>query len=190
MLGRIWSSAASSKIPAAALRPSAAISAGRRRACSRCAFRLSRPGPGPGGRCQSGPACRLSTRGCFLAPTVVSGALKGAIFAANIYERLGYPVIPNAIGVPPRYHPGRDAGLPGGHAGLLPGHPGRRTGGQLCRPLCPGPCRAMTSEVIMAAGAFVQGSSIELSRRRADPPALRRLFPGRPDLVSRQDWAS
>ena len=35
-------------------------------------------------------------QGFFLAPTVVSGALKGAIFAANIYEKLGYRVVPNS----------------------------------------------------------------------------------------------
>ena len=37
----------------------------------------------------------LSIRDCFLAPTVVCGALKGAIFAANVYEKLGFPVIPD-----------------------------------------------------------------------------------------------
>lgn len=34
-------------------------------------------------------------QGFFLAPTVVNSAVKGAVFAANIYERLGYGVIPN-----------------------------------------------------------------------------------------------
>ena len=34
-------------------------------------------------------------QGFFLAPTVVAGALKGAIFAANIYEKLGFRVVPN-----------------------------------------------------------------------------------------------
>ena len=34
-------------------------------------------------------------QGFFLAPTVVAGALKGAIFAANVYEKLGFPVVPN-----------------------------------------------------------------------------------------------
>lgn len=61
----------------------------------RCAYRLSAPGLGQ----EVGANLGLMTalyQGFFLAPTVVSGALKGAIFAANIYEKLGYRVVPNS----------------------------------------------------------------------------------------------
>ena len=56
----------------------------------RCAYRLSAPGLGQ----EVGANLGLMTalyQGFFLAPTVVSGALKGAIFAANIYEKLRLP---------------------------------------------------------------------------------------------------
>ena len=55
----------------------------------RCAYRLSAPGLGQevGANLGLMPAFY---QGFFLAPTVVAGALKGAIFAANIYEKLGF----------------------------------------------------------------------------------------------------
>lgn len=99
------------------------------KACvDRCAYRLSAPGLGQ----EVGANLGLMTalyQGFFLAPTVVSGALKGAIFAANIYEKLGYRVVPKFHRVPPRHHSGRRAGQRGGHGRLLPRHTGRRAGG-------------------------------------------------------------
>ena len=105
-------------------------------------------------------------QGLFLAPTVVASALKGAIFAARIYEDLGYPVIPN--GTEPRYDIIQAVTL--GSAEKLIAFCG---GIQASSPVdsfvvpegwaMPG----YNSDVIMAAGNFIQGSSIELS---ADGP--------------------
>ena len=60
----------------------------------RASYRLSAPGLGK----EVGASLGLNQQlyqGLFLSPTVVAGALKGAIFAANIYERLGFGVVPN-----------------------------------------------------------------------------------------------
>ena len=102
----------------------------------------------------------------FLAPMVTKGALKGAVFAANIYEKLGFPVIPN--GQEPRQDIIQAVTL---------GEPERVVafckGIQAAAPVDsyvdpePWDMPVYDSQVIMAAGAFVQGSSIELS---ADGP--------------------
>ena len=105
-------------------------------------------------------------QGFFLAPMVTKGALKGAVFAANIYEKLGFPVIPD--GQEPRQDIIQAVTL---------GEPERVVafckGIQAAAPVDsyvdpePWDMPGYDSQVIMAAGAFVQGSSIELS---ADGP--------------------
>ena len=154
------------KNPGGGLAPIGGYICGTKACVDRCAYRLSAPGLGQ----EVGANLGLMTalyQGFFLAPTVVSGALKGAIFAANIYEKLGYPRRAQFHRVPPRHHSGRRAGQRGGHDRLLPRHSGRRAGGQLRLPRFRGDMPGYDSQVIMAAGAFVQGSSIELS---ADGP--------------------
>ena len=134
--------------------------------------------------------CRRFIRGFFLAPTVVAGALKGAIFAANIYEKLGYPVMPN--GTESR-HDIIQAVTLGSREAMIAFCKGIQAAAPVDSYVDPEPWAmpGYESEVDHGGGRICPGfSSIELSRRRADPPALRRLFPGRPDLVSRQDWAS
>ena len=77
------------------LAPTGGYICGRKSCIERCAYRLSAPGLGR----EVGANLGLLTsfyQGLFLAPTVVSGALKGAVFAANLYERLGFPCVPNA----------------------------------------------------------------------------------------------
>ncbi len=59
-----------------------------------CACRLTSPGLGREVGASLG-VMQSFYQGFFLAPTVVCGALKGAVFAANIYEGLGYPVVPD-----------------------------------------------------------------------------------------------
>ena len=82
------------KNPGGGLAPIGGYICGTKACVSRCAFRLSAPGLGQEVGANLGLLPSLY-QGLFLAPTVVSGAIKGAIFAANIYESLGYPVIPN-----------------------------------------------------------------------------------------------
>ena len=98
---RIWSSARLIKNPGGGLAPIGGYICGTKACVEPLRLPALGPGPRPGGRRESGPAAVFVPGAVFLAPTVVSGAIKGAIFAANIYESLGYPVIPN--GSEPRY---------------------------------------------------------------------------------------
>lgn len=113
------------KNPGAALPPSAAISAAQGNAWSGAPTGLSAPGLGQevGANLGIMPAFY---QGLFLSPTVVSGALKGAVFAANIYEKLGFSCVPGAAEDRHDIHSGSDAWQSGGHGGLLQGNPVRR----------------------------------------------------------------
>ena len=106
-------------------------------------------------------------QGFFLAPTVVAGALKGAVFAANIYERLGFAVVPNGTESRHDIIQAVTFGTPEGVIAFCKGIQAAAPVDSLCGRRNPGLCRDTTATVIMAAGAFVQGSSIELS---ADGP--------------------
>ena len=101
-----------------------------------------------------------------MAPTVVAGALKGAIFAANMYEKLGFAVIPN--GTEPRYDIIQAVTL-GSKEGVVEFCKGIQAAAPVDSFVTPEPWAmpGYDADVIMAAGAFVQGSSIELS---ADAP--------------------
>ena len=68
--------------------------AGRKDLIEQCAYRLTSPGLGKEVGASLG-VMQSFYQGLFLAPTVVAGALKGAIFAANVYEKLGYAVVPD-----------------------------------------------------------------------------------------------
>ena len=105
-------------------------------------------------------------QGFFLAPMVTKGALKGAVFAANIYEKLGFSVVPN--GSEPRQDIIQAVTL-GTPEGLIAFCKGIQAAAPVDSYVDPEPwdMPGYDSQVIMAAGAFVQGSSIELS---ADGP--------------------
>jgi cystathionine beta-lyase family protein involved in aluminum resistance len=105
-------------------------------------------------------------QGFFLAPTVVSGAEKGAIFAAEIYERLGFKVFPPAS---EERHDIIQAIELGSKEGMIAFCKGIQASAPVDSYVTPIPWEmpGYESEVIMAAGAFIQGSSIELS---ADGP--------------------
>ena len=105
-------------------------------------------------------------QGFFLAPTVVAGALKGAIFAARIYEKLGFKVVPN--GTEDRHDIIQAVELksPEGMIAFCKGIQAAAPVDSYVTPI-PWAMPGYENEVIMAAGAFVQGSSIELS---ADGP--------------------
>ena len=105
-------------------------------------------------------------QGLFLAPTVTAGALKGAVFAANIYEKIGFPVIPNSY---ESRHDIIQAVTFGKPEGVIAFCHGIQAAAPVDSYVTPQPwdMPGYDSKVIMAAGAFVSGSSIELS---ADGP--------------------
>ncbi len=153
------------KNPGGGLAPIGGYICGTQACISRCAFRLSAPGLGQevGANLGIMPAF---FQGFFLAPTVVAGALKGAIFAANLYERLGFPVVPN--GTESRHDIIQAVQL-GSKEAMVAFCRGIQAAAPVDSYVTPVPWAmpGYEDEVIMAAGAFVQGSSIELS---ADGP--------------------
>ncbi|MBP3314088.1 MAG: methionine gamma-lyase family protein, partial [Oscillospiraceae bacterium] len=153
------------KNPGGGLAPIGGYICGRKDVISRCAYRLSAPGLGQEVGANLGLLPSMY-QGFFLAPTVVAGALKGAIFAANLYEKMGFAVIPN--GQEPRADIIQAVEL-GSREGMLAFCEGIQAAAPVDSYVTPVPWAmpGYDSEVVMAAGAFVQGSSIELS---ADGP--------------------
>jgi cystathionine beta-lyase family protein involved in aluminum resistance len=130
-----------------------------------CAYRLSAPGLGQEVGANLGQLPAMF-QGFFLAPTVVAGALKGAIFAANIYERLGFRCIPNATESRHDIIQAVELGSPERMLAFCLGIQAAAPVDSYATPV-PWAMPGYDAEVVMAAGAFVQGSSIELS---ADGP--------------------
>ena len=153
------------KNPGGGLAPIGGYIAGTEECIENCAYRLTSPGLGKEVGASLG-VMQSFYQGFFLAPTVVAGALKGAIFAANIYEKLGFPVIPN--GTESR-HDIIQAVTLGSPEGVIAFCKGIQAAAPVDSYVSPEPWAmpGYDSDVIMAAGAFVQGSSIELS---ADGP--------------------
>lgn len=138
---------------------------GKKACIDRCAYRLTAPGLGQ----EVGASLdvmRSFYQGFFLAPTVAAGALKGAIFAANIYEKLGFKVIPNSTESRHDIIQAVELGTPERLIAFCEGIQAAAPVDSYVRPE-PYAMPGYNYDVIMAAGAFVQGSSIELS---ADGP--------------------
>ncbi len=153
------------KNPGGGLAPIGGYICGTGACVSRCAYRLSAPGLGQEVGASLGVLPALY-QGFFLAPTVVAGALKGAIFAAKLYEGLGFRVIP---GGDEERHDIIQAVELGSESGMLAFCEGIQAAAPVDSAAVPVPWDMPGYEdpVVMAAGAFVQGSSIELS---ADGP--------------------
>ena len=147
------------------LAPTGGYGCGRKECIERCAYRLSAPGLGR----EVGANLGLLTsfyQGLFLAPTVVSSAVRGAVFAAGCYEKLGFRVVPGSG------ETRRDiiqAVELGSREAMVAFCKGIQSAAPVDSYVTPEPWAmpGYESEVIMAAGAFVQGASIELS---ADGP--------------------
>ncbi len=153
------------KNPGGGLAPIGGYICGTEKCVSRCAYRLSAPGLGQ----EVGANLGLMTslfQGFFLAPTVVAGAEKGAIFAANIYESLGFRCVPNATESRHDIIQAVELGSEEGMIAFCKGIQAAAPVDSYATPI-PGEMPGYNDKVIMAAGAFVQGSSIELS---ADGP--------------------
>lgn len=164
------------KNPGGGLAPMGGYIVGQKELVELAAYRLTAPGLGK----EVGASLNVNSsfyQGLFLAPTVVSSALKSAIFAASLYERLGFTASPAgederfdiiqaiAFGTPERviaFCQGVQQAAPV-DAYVLPE---------------PYAMPGYHSDVIMAAGAFVQGSSIELSADAPIEPPYSVFFQG------------
>lgn len=153
------------KNPGGGLAPIGGYICGTKKCVDRCAYRLSAPGLGQEVGANLGLMPALY-QGFFLAPTVVAGAEKGAIFAASLYEPLGFRCIP---GAEESRHDIIQAVELGSEAGMVAFCKGIQAAAPVDSFATPYPSDmpGYNDKVIMAAGAFVQGSSIELS---ADGP--------------------
>lgn len=153
------------KNPGGGLAPIGGYIAGKKECVENAAYRLTSPGLGKEVGASLG-ILRDFYQGLFLAPVVTAGALKGAIFAANIYERKGFPVVPNAT---ESRHDIIQAVTFGSPEGIVAFCKGIQAAAPVDSFVTPEPwdMPGYDAKVIMAAGAFVSGSSIELS---ADGP--------------------
>ncbi|QDW74034.1 hypothetical protein FND36_08280 [Lachnospiraceae bacterium KGMB03038] len=153
------------KNPGGGLAPIGGYIAGKEELIEACAYRLTSPGLGREVGASLG-VMQSFYQGLFLAPVVTASALKGAVFAANIYERLGFPVIPD--GKESRHDIIQAVEL-GSPEAVIAFCRGIQAAAPVDSYVTPEPWAmpGYDSDVIMAAGAFVQGSSIELS---ADGP--------------------
>lgn len=153
------------KNPGGGLAPIGGYIVGKKELVEQAACRMTCPGLGK----EVGASLDVKQsfyQGLFLAPTVVKGALKGAIYAAALYESLGYPVLPGS------QEPRQDiiqAVTLGTPEKVIAFCQGIQAAAPVDSYVVPEPwdMPGYDSPVIMAAGAFVSGSSIELS---ADAP--------------------
>ena len=153
------------KNPGGGLAPIGGYICGTKTCIDRCAYRLSAPGLGQEVGANLGLMPALY-QGFFLAPTVVAGAEKGAIFAANLYEPLGFRCVPNATESRHDIIQAVELQSEEGMIAFCKGIQAAAPVDSFATPL-PWDMPGYNDKVIMAAGAFVQGSSIELS---ADGP--------------------
>ena len=153
------------KNPGGGLAPIGGYIAGKKECVENAAYRLTSPGLGK----EVGASLGILTnfyQGFFLAPTVTAGALKGAVFAANIYEKCGFKVVPDSV---ESRHDIIQAVTFGTEEGVIGFCEGIQAAAPVDSHVTPEPwdMPGYDAKVIMAAGAFVSGSSIELS---ADGP--------------------
>ena len=153
------------KNPGGGLASSGGYIAGTKKCIDRCAYRLSAPGLGQ----EVGANFGLMTQmyqGFFLSPNVTASAEKGAIFAANLYEPLGFRCVPNATESRHDIIQAVELGSEEGMIAFCKGIQAAAPVDSFATPI-PGDMPGYENQVIMAAGAFVQGSTMELS---ADGP--------------------
>ena len=153
------------KNPGGGLAPIGGYIVGKKECIENAACRLTTPGLGKEVGASLG-VNRSFFQGLFLAPQVVAGAVKGAVFAANIYERLGFKVVPDST---ESRHDIIQAVVLGSAEGVIEFCKGIQAAAPVDAHVTPEPWAmpGYDSDVIMAAGAFIHGSSIELS---ADAP--------------------
>ena len=144
--------------------------AGRQDLIEKISYRMTCPGIG--GECGlTFGQTRTVLQGLFMAPKVVNGAVKGAILCAKVYEKLGYPVCPSASDSRSDIIQAVQLGNPDAVVAFCEGIQAAAPVDSYVTPE-PWDMPGYDSQVIMSAGAFTSGSSIELS---ADAP-LREPF--------------
>ena len=153
------------KNPGGGLASSGGYIAGTRACIDRCAYRLSAPGLGQEVGANFGLMGQMY-QGFFLSPTVTASAEKGAVFAANLYEPLGFHCVPGANESRHDIIQAVELGSEAGMVAFCKGIQAAAPVDSFATPI-PGDMPGYDSQVIMAAGAFVQGSTMELS---ADGP--------------------
>lgn len=164
------------KNPGGGLAPIGGYIVGRQDCIDRASYRLSAPGLGK----EVGASLGLNQsfyQGLFLSPTVVAGALKGAIFAANVYEKLGFSVVPDSKESRHDIIQAVTFGTPEGVIAFCQGIQAAAPVDSFVTPE-PWAMPGYDADVIMAAGAFVQGSSIELSADGPIKPPYTVFFQG------------
>ena len=164
------------KNPGGGLAPIGGYIAGTKECVERAAYRLTCPGLGKEVGASLG-VMRSFYQGFFLAPTVTAAALKGAIFAANVYERLGFKVVPNGSESRHDIIQAVEFGFPEGLTSFCEGIQAAAPVDSYVTPE-PWAMPGYDSDVIMAAGAFIQGSSIELSADGPLKPPYAAYFQG------------
>ena len=153
------------KNPGGGLAPIGGYICGTKECIENCAYRLTSPGLGKEVGASLG-VTRDIAQGLFLAPTVTASALKGAIFAANIYEKLGFKTVPDSKESRHDIIQAVEFGKPELIQAFCEGIQAAAPVDSFVTPV-PWDMPGYDSQVIMAAGAFVSGASIELS---ADAP--------------------
>lgn len=153
------------KNPGGGLAPIGGYIVGKKECVENAAYRLTSPGLGKEVGASLG-VLPAFYQGLFLAPTVTASALKGAVFAANIFETLGFSVVPDAKEDRFDIIQAITFGKP---EAVISFCKGVQAAASVDSHLSPEPwdMPGYDAPVIMAAGAFVSGSSIELS---ADGP--------------------
>lgn len=164
------------KNPGGGLAPIGGYVVGKKEYVENAAYRLTSPGLGKEVGATLG-VNRSFFQGFFLAPTVTAGALKGAIFAANVYEKLGFAVVPDSK--ESRHDIIQAVTLRSAEA-VIAFCKGIQAAAPVDSFVAPEPWAmpGYDSDVIMAAGAFIQGSSIELSADGPIKPPYNVYFQG------------
>ncbi len=153
------------KNPGGGLAPIGGYIAGKKECIENAAYRLTSPGLGKEVGASLG-VLKDFYQGLFLAPTVAASAEKGAIFASKLYESLGFDVIPKADEI--RHDIIQSVVLRSAERviAFCQGIQSASPVDSMAMPY-PDDMPGYDSKVIMAAGNFISGSSIELS---ADAP--------------------
>ena len=139
--------------------------AGRQDLIDKIQYRMTCPGIG--GECGlTFGQTRAMFQGIFLAPKVVNGAVKGAVLCGEVYKKLGYEICPQTDDTRSDIIQAVRLGSPEKVVAFCEGIQAAAPIDAHVKPI-PWDMPGYESQVVMAAGAFVQGSSIELS---ADAP--------------------
>lgn len=153
------------KNPGGGLALTGAYVAGRKDLINRIQYRMTCPGIG--GECGlTFGQTRSMFQGLFIAPRVVNGAVKGAVLCGRVFEKLGYDVCPKPEDKRSDIIEAVRLGTPEAVVSFCQGVQAAAPIDSYVKPI-PWDMPGYDDQVVMAAGAFVQGSSIELS---ADAP--------------------